>query len=237
VDEVLAPRGARVMALNLVMFGPPGAGKGTQASRLGQSRGIPQISTGDILREAVHAGTELGRQAKMIMDKGELVSDELIVGIIRERLKRDDVEQGFILDGFPRTVAQAVALDEILTGGDPLVIIELNVPDRALVQRLSSRRVCGQCGATYGASDGEPPSRCLNCGADVVLRSDDQKEVVLERLRVYQEQTQPLVAFYQDRVTFRSVDGNQSPDAVQTAILAAIDSALTVVREEHSSVG
>lgn len=237
MDEVLAPRGSSVMALNLVMFGPPGAGKGTQASQLGHSRGIPQISTGDILREAVHAGTDLGRQAKMIMDKGELVSDELIVGIIRERLRRDDVEQGFVLDGFPRTVAQAVALDEILTGGDPLVIIELNVPDRALVQRLSSRRVCGRCGATYGASDGEPPSICSKCGTNLVLRSDDRKEVVLERLRVYQEQTQPLVAFYQDRVTFRSIDGDQSPDAVQTAIDAAIDIAVTVVREERSSVG
>lgn len=216
------------MALKLVMFGPPGAGKGTQASQLGQSRQIPQISTGDILREAVNRGTALGCQAKIVMDKGKLVSDELIVGIVRERLARSDVEHGFILDGFPRTVAQAVALDESLTDEDPLIVIELSVPDQVLVQRLSCRRVCGQCGATYGASGGEVPTVCSSCAADLVVRDDDREEVVLERLRVYREQTQPLVAFYGDRFSFVNIDGNQPPDAVQVSMSIAIDDVLSV---------
>lgn len=214
------------MALNLVMFGPPGSGKGTQASDLERRRGIPQISTGDILREAVQAGTDLGRQAKAVMDKGELVSDDVIVGIVRERLTRGDTRQGFILDGFPRTVAQAVALDEILVGREPLVVVELNVPDAELVSRLSRRRVCGKCGATYGAAAGEVPESCAACGAALVQRSDDREEVVRERLRVYREQTEPLVAFYQDRPTFRSVDGNQDPAVVGKAIEAAIEAAV-----------
>lgn len=213
------------MALNLVMFGPPGAGKGTQASKLEQSRNIPQISTGAILREAVQADTEFGRQAKAVMDRGELVGDAIIVGIVRERLARDDTRGGFILDGFPRTVAQAVALDEILTGRGPLIVVELGVPDRELVQRLSRRRVCRQCGATYGAAGGEAEAPCASCGGTLEQRSDDRKEVVRERLRVYREQTEPLVAFYQDRPSFRSVDGNRSAEAVQAAIGAAIETA------------
>ena len=225
------------MALNLVMFGPPGAGKGTQASQLGQSRCVPQVSTGDILREAVQAGTELGRQAKAVMDNGELVGDEVVVGIVRERLARADARGGFVLDGFPRTVAQAVALDEILRGRDPLIVVELAVPEEELVQRLSRRRVCGQCGATYGAGDGEPPTTCESCGGALMLRSDDREEVVRERLRVYQEQTRPLVAFYQERPSFRSVDGNQRPAAVQAAIEAALDGALAAARGQASPAG
>jgi len=225
------------LALNLVMFGPPGAGKGTQASQLAESRQVPQISTGDILREAVQAGTDLGRQAKAVMDKGELVSDEIIVGIARERLSRSDARDGFILDGFPRTVAQAVALDEILTGREALIVVELSVPDDELIQRLSRRRVCGQCGATYGAADGESPVSCASCGGALVQRSDDREEVVRERLRVYREQTEPLVAFYQDRPTFRSVDGNQSLDAVQTAIGLAIEAAADAARGQSATIG
>lgn len=192
------------MAVNLVIFGPPGAGKGTQAGRIGQARRVPWISTGDILRDAVQAGTALGMQAKSVMDRGELVGDELMVQIVRERLARDDTAGGFILDGFPRTVAQAVALDEMLVGRDPLIVIELSVPDAELAQRLSRRRVCG--------------------------RSDDREEVVRERLRVYHEQTQPLVAFYEDRPSFRRVDGSQPPDAVNAALGAAIDEALAGAR-------
>ena len=225
------------MALNLVMFGPPGSGKGTQASDLEKRRNIPQISTGDILREAVQAGTELGQQAKAVMDKGELVSDDIIVGIVRERLARQDTQGGFILDGFPRTVAQAVSLDEILVGRDPLVVVELNVPDLELVKRLSRRRVCGQCGATYGAADGEVPESCASCGAVLVQRSDDREEVVRERVRVYREQTEPLVAFYQDRPSFRSVDGNQAPAVVRAAIEDAIDATEASVRGPSTPIG
>ena len=221
------------MGLNLVMLGPPGAGKGTQAVRVEQERGIPQISTGDILREAVQAGTDLGRQAQAVMERGELVSDALIVKIVRERLARDDTRDGFILDGFPRTVAQAEALDEILAGRDPLIVIELSVPDQPLVQRLSRRRVCGDCGATYGAG-GEIPTVCTRCGAALVARNDDRGEVVQERLRVYREQTEPLVEFYRDRPSLRRVDGNQPAAAVRIAIAGAIDAARAAVRVQSS---
>ena len=222
------------MALNLVMLGPPGAGKGTQAVRVEQERGIPQVSTGDILREAVQAGTDLGRQAQAVMERGELVSDALIVEIVRERLARDDTRGGFILDGFPRTVAQAEALDEILAGRDPLIVVELSVPDQPLVQRLSRRRVCRDCGATYGAGAGEDPAACTRCGAALVARKDDREEVVRERLRVYREQTEPLVEFYRDRPSFRRVDGNQPAAAVRIAIAGAIDAARAAVRVQSS---
>ncbi len=222
------------MALNLVMLGPPGAGKGTQAVRVEQEHGIPQVSTGDILRAAVQAGTDLGRQAQAVMERGELVRDALIVEIVRERLARDDTRGGFILDGFPRTVAQAEALDEILAGSDPLIVIELSVPDQPLVQRLSRRRVCRDCGATYGAGAGEVPAACTRCGAALVARRDDREEVVQERLRVYREQTEPLVEFYRDRPSFRRVDGNQPAAAVRIAIAGAMDAARAAVRVQSS---
>ena len=225
------------MALNVVMFGPPGAGKGTQASRLGAARGIPKISTGDILREAVQAGTELGRAAKAIIDRGELVSDEIVVGIVRERLAKGDVQDGFILDGFPRTVAQASALDEMLKARGPLIIIELAVPDEELVQRLSRRRVCGRCGAVYAARDAEPPTTCATCGGDLVLRSDDREDVVRERLAVYQRQTRPLVEFYQTRRSFGSVDGNQTPDVVEAAVGTAVDAAMAARGRQPAPAG
>src|SRR2546423_3257279 len=135
------------MALNLLMLGPPGAGKGTQAERFARSRGIPRISTGDILREAVHAGTEIGLQAKAIMDRGELVSDDVMIGIVRERLERDDAAGGFVLDGFPRTVAQAAALDDIMSGRDPLIVVDIVVPESELVRRLGLRAICVGRGA------------------------------------------------------------------------------------------
>ena len=215
------------MALNMIMLGPPGAGKGTQASRLAASRGVPQISTGEILRDAVQAGTELGLQAKAVMDAGELVNDEIMVGIVRERLARPDVEPGFVLDGFPRTVPQATALDTILAGRDPLVVIELAVEDDDLVRRLSLRRVCGSCGANYSARDGEPPPTCARCGGVVGLRSDDQEETVRERLKVYHRETRPLVDFYDGRPSFGHVDGSVAPDEVATAVKDAVAAAMS----------
>src|SRR5690242_12114889 len=135
------------MSLNLIMLGPPGAGKGTQAERFARSRGIPKISTGDMLRAAVHDGTEIGKRARAIMDRGELVSDDVMIGIVRERLDRPDAASGFILDGFPRTVAQAAALDQIMIGRDPLIVVDIVVPEWELVRRLSTRLICEDCGA------------------------------------------------------------------------------------------
>ena len=219
------------MAFNLVMFGPPGAGKGTQASRLAVELGIPQISTGDILREAVQTGTELGLQAKAIMDSGELVSDQVVVGIIRERLAEKDSATGFILDGFPRTVSQAAELDVILQGRDTLVVIELSVPDEELVNRLSKRLVCVECGSIVGLqpdASNATSLTCSTCGGELAQRSDDREDVVRERLRVYHQQTSPLVEFYRLRPSFLSLDGNQPLDLVTDAVREAVDTAIGV---------
>jgi adenylate kinase len=210
------------MSVNLIILGPPGAGKGTQAERFAREESIPRISTGDILRDAVTAGSELGCVAKRAMDAGQLVSDDVMIGIVRERLGRPDVARGFILDGFPRTVAQAEALDTMMTGRPPLVVIEIVVPTEELVRRTSQRRVCSRCGFTT-AADGS--ATCPRCGGELVTRSDDQETVVRERLQVYGRQTQPLVDYYKMRPTFRVVNGNQPQDAVAADLRAAIAAA------------
>jgi adenylate kinase len=211
--------------INLVVLGPPGAGKGTQGVEFARRYAIPQISTGDILRDAVRSGTELGRRAKATMDAGGLVDDELMIAIVRERLSRQDVATGFVLDGFPRTVAQARALDGIMAGRPPLIVIDIAVPDDALVARLARRRVCGQCGQATSV-DLSPGSRCGRCGGELLLRSDDTEAVVRERLRVYAEATRPLVDYYSARPSFRAVDGNQSPAEVGSALAAAVEAVL-----------
>jgi adenylate kinase len=212
------------MALNLIMLGPPGAGKGTQAERFAKAKGIPKISTGDILREAVHAGTELGTRAKAIMERGELVSDEIVIGIVRERLNRDDVKAGFILDGFPRTVPQAKALDGIIAGRDPLIVLNIDVAHDVLVQRLTTRLICEDCGTNALVEDAAAGagSRCRKCGGPMVQRADDNAAVVLERLKTYQRDTKPLVEFYGGRPTYRSVNGAQAPNTVTAELDAAV---------------
>ena len=207
------------MALNLIMLGPPGAGKGTQAERFAREEGIPKISTGDILREAVTAGTELGGVAKRAMDAGQLVSDDVMIAIVRERLSRPDVARGFVLDGFPRTVAQAEALDAMMIGRSPLLVIEFQVPTEELVRRTAQRRVCNRCGFTTVA-DGT--ATCPRCGGELLVRSDDGVEVVRERLQVYERQTRPLVEYYRPRPTFRVVNGNQAQDAVSSTLRQAV---------------
>lgn len=219
------------MALNLIMLGPPGAGKGTQAERFAKLKGIPKISTGDMLREAVKAGTEIGLRAKAIMDRGELVSDEVMVKIVQERLDRDDVRAGFILDGFPRTVAQARALDGVMAGRAPLIVIDIAVPDAELVRRLCSRLVCSNCGQNADPSDAKALAslQCSNCGHALVQRSDDNETTIRERLKVYEANTRPLVDYYSGRPTFRAVDGAQPPDAVAAQLVEAVESAKSVV--------
>jgi len=216
------------MALNLIMLGPPGAGKGTQAERFARERTIPKISTGDMLREAVKAGTEIGLRAKAIMDRGELVSDEVIIGVVRERLAKPDAAGGFILDGFPRTVAQAAALDGLMNGHDPLIVVDIAVPEAELVRRLSSRRVCENCGANAEVdSDVDGAGRCLRCGGRLKQRDDDKESVILERLKIYRRDTEPLVDYYRTRPTFRAVNGAQPAERVASDLAAAIDAVAT----------
>jgi len=218
------------MSLNLIMLGPPGAGKGTQAERLARNRGIPKISTGDILREAVHEDTEVGRRAKVIMDRGELVGDDVMIGIVGERLGRTDAQGGFILDGFPRTVAQATALDGLMIGRDPLLVVDIIVPEDELVRRLSTRLICSNCGHNAPLGDGQPGAKCPLCGGELVQRADDSQKVVLERLKIYRANTKPLVDFYHLRPTFRSINGAQSPDRVAADLVAAVEAAGSVRR-------
>jgi len=206
------------------MLGPPGAGKGTQAERFALSRGIPRISTGDILREAVHAGTSIGLRAKVVMDRGELVGDDVMIGIVRERLERPDAIGGFVLDGFPRTVAQASALDGIMTGRDPLIVLDIVVPEDELVRRLGGRMICQDCG-TGGPVGSLAGTACLVCGGRLVQRADDNQSIVIERLKVYHRQSEPLVEYYRVRPTFRSIDGAQAPDRVAADLVAAIEAA------------
>jgi adenylate kinase len=217
------------MRVNVVMIGPPGAGKGTQAERLCRQYGIPKISTGDILREAVQAGTPLGAAVKEAINAGRLVSDEIMIAVVGERLDRPDARQGFVLDGFPRTVVQAEALDRMLEGRGPIVTIVMVVPEGELVRRLASRRVCDACGATYGSLDAAEV--CRRCGGVIVQRPDDNEAVVRQRLQLFAQMTEPLVEYYKDRPTFHCINGLQSPEPVTADLNAAIEAAMELARE------
>ncbi len=209
-------------ALNVVMLGPPGAGKGTQAERLARTRGLPKISTGDILREAVQAGTDLGRAAKTTMEAGNLVPDDVMIGIVGERLEKRDARSGFVLDGFPRTVVQAGALDRMVDGRGPLLVLDIVVPEDVLVRRLATRRICSKCGVNAAV---DWIGACGKCGGALVARVDDGVDIVRERLKVYHRQTKPLVDYYSARSTFRAIDGNQPPNVVTGQIDAALEAA------------
>ena len=212
------------------MLGPPGAGKGTQAERFARKHSVPHISTGDMLRDGIKQGLPLALRAKDKMDRGELVDDETMIGIVRERLSRSDAKKGFVLDGFPRTYVQGQAVDEIMAERDDgsLIVVDIVVPEEELVRRLAARRICSKCGTNADFGD----AVCRQCGGTLVLRSDDDEGVVRERLKVYTRQSKPLVDFYRNRPTFRAVDGAQSPDHVFQQIETAIQSALA--RAGHS---
>lgn len=212
--------------LNLILFGPPGAGKGTQADRLRADFGLPFISTGDMLRENVKQGTELGKEAQKFMDAGELVPDGLIVKMAGERLSAGDAEDGFILDGFPRTVEQGEALDEMLTehGRRVTAALLIDVPDDEVTRRISGRRTCVKSGHNYHV-DFDPPKHegvCDQDGSRLVQRDDDKAEVVENRLRVYHDQTEPLIHYYDERGLMRRIDGTRSPADVNDHIRAVI---------------
>src|SRR5687768_2415256 len=220
------------MALNVVMLGPPASGKGTQAVRLAQARGIPKISTGDILREAAQSGTELGLRAKALMDRGELLGDEEMIGIVKERLARADAAGGYILDGLPRTVPQAEALDRMLQS-EPLIIIDLAVPDMELLTRMQTRRVCGKCAAI--AEPGSTKETCERCGGQMITRADDSDEHVRQhRLEVYARESKPLLDYYRGRSTFRSINGAQAPDLVAKELATKIDQMVPVASVKRS---
>lgn len=206
----------------LMMLGPPGAGKGTQAQRLAKELGIPQISTGDMLRAAKKKGTELGKKAAGYMDRGELVPDEVVIGIVEESLTSDEVAGGFILDGFPRTLEQAEALDGMPVELD--AVLNIQVAEEALIERLSGRRACLSCGATYHVKYNPPAEEgvCGSCGDNLVQREDDRPESVRVRLEAYAAKTEPLINFYRERGKLVDVDGERSPDEVEAAIREAL---------------
>lgn len=202
--------------LRLILLGPPGAGKGTQAERLGEELKVPHISTGDILRQAVADGTPLGLEAKKIMEAGELVSDEIMLGIIRERLAEDDAKRGYILDGYPRTLPQARSLESLMNerSEPPVVVANIEVDREELVRRISGRRSCPNCKAVFNVHAQPPkkPGVCDVCGQTLVQRADDEEATVRQRLEVYDRQTRPLLDYYGDRVSH--VDGQGPPDEV-----------------------
>jgi adenylate kinase len=210
------------MELNLVMLGPPGAGKGTQARQLRRTWNIPHISTGAMLRDAVAAGTPLGREVAGIMESGGLISDEVITRVVTERLAQADTRGGFLLDGFPRTIPQAESLETIVAGRAPLVIIDIVLSEAEVIRRLASRMVCAECGAN-AVGEG---TTCHDCGGPLVPRADDREQVVLNRLKVYREQTEPLVRFYGERPTYCRIDGARLADDVTKAIITEVEKRL-----------
>ncbi|GAA0418735.1 MAG: adenylate kinase [Bacillota bacterium] len=213
--------------MNLILMGLPGAGKGTQAEKINEKYNIPHISTGDMFRLAIKEGTDLGKKAKEYMDQGELVPDEVTIGIVRERLGKDDCKNGFLLDGFPRTIAQAEALQDLLQDMDQSIdyVLHVDVPEEKLVERLTGRRICPTCGATYHVVYNPPKEDgvCDKDGSQLIQRDDDKADTVKTRLSVNMEQTKPLLDFYEDRGYLVTVNGDKDIDEVFQDIQSKIE--------------
>lgn len=213
--------------MRIVLLGAPGSGKGTQAKKLMEKYGIPQVSTGDLLRAAVRNGTELGKKAKVAMDAGQLVADEIVIGMIRERLQDADTQKGFIMDGFPRSDAQAVALDAALSAlGKPVdKALLIDVKFEALMKRLTGRRTCAKCGQMYNVYYNPPKKEgvCDRCGGELLQRADDNEATISKRLKVYQDQTEPLVEYYRKQDKFAVVDGEGEMNDVYARISKALN--------------
>jgi adenylate kinase len=219
--------------MRIILLGPPGSGKGTQGERISDTYGFPHFSTGDLLREAVEKGTELGRRAKAVMNRGELVSDDVVIELINERIQKKDSESGYILDGFPRNIRQARSLDQI----DPErgeIALDIQVGDEEVIDRLSSRRICSRCGAVYNLKQHPPddPDFCDSCGGKLNQRDDDRPEVIKNRLRVYHERTEDLVDFYKHKGAYHGVDGTGDIVAVFKRIKTALDKRLIKMKED-----
>jgi adenylate kinase len=214
---------------NMILLGAPGAGKGTQGVNLAKLYGTPQVSTGDILRENVRNKTPLGAKAKDFMDRGVLVTDEIVVDMVIDRIAKPDCKTGFLLDGFPRNLAQAAVLEEILTkmGRSIDHVIGIEVGNKELIRRLTGRRVCKKCSASYHTIFNPPQNigRCDKCGEEIYQRDDDKEETIAERLKVYETETHPLISYYTDKGLYRAIDGIGGVDSITDAITGAIDRA------------
>ncbi|NOQ96632.1 MAG: adenylate kinase [Calditrichae bacterium] len=212
--------------MHLILFGAPGVGKGTQAKLISKNFNIPQISTGEMLRDAVKDETDLGKKASLLMNQGKLVPDEIMLELIKERISHQDCETGFILDGFPRTIAQAKGLDKLFYELQlpDVICIEINVPDEEIINRLVSRRLCEQCGTDYNLITNPPPEnmRCDKCGGNIIQRKDDSEETISNRLNVYLAQTAPLKEYYQRKGAFFSIDGLRSIEEVRDDIFGIL---------------
>lgn len=211
--------------MKLILLGAPGAGKGTQAEKLVAQYGLAHISTGDILRKAVADGTPLGLEAKRYMDAGELVPDEVVIGLVKDRLTQSDTDKGFILDGFPRTVPQADALGEALAelGKDLDAVVSIEVPKEKIVERLTSRRTCRGCGRIFSVASLGDVKACEACGGELYQRDDDTVETVSNRLDVYERNTAPLIEYYRDKGLLREIDGDKPVDQVYSDVVTALE--------------
>lgn len=221
--------------MRIILLGPPGCGKGTQGDLIEKKYGFPKISTGDLLREAVQKGTPLGKKAEAFMNQGKLVSDGIVIAVIRERITDGDCREGYVLDGFPRNIPQAQALEE-MDSKSPEIVIDIQLDEQGLVDRLAARRICSRCGAIYNLLVKEPekPGICDECGGQLIQREDDKPAVIKERLRVYHEKTEKLIDYYQNKKVYNRIDGSGEIERVLQRVSAVLESELTKFREDEA---